>query len=659
MTEGTGMRVYGLYGSVLGPARSALAAGAGLDEVLAQLYRKPTGADDGLALALLQTADPGPYAAALAAALDVDPAAAAAAADRLRVAREDFLLTGAEASALLLARAGAEIVFAYPGTSELAVCDAVARLPATRLVNARGDKEAAFMAAGASASAAGRGAAILHGARGLTNAAGGIADARRNECGSLAVVGLPSTASAPYLPPHGEPDLLAGIGTFARSWYELDRDPASFLAVFAAAVADLRRPYGPVLVGLPQDVAQEAWLPWPVLCSRERPAPRPAPSHDRLVAAVAGAARVAVLVDDYYLRYPSASATLGEFAARTGAVVLQVRYQRGPMLFDRLDPETVPGFAGWLDPADGEQQKLLADADLLVTLEDRNMYQRVVGELPACRKVALSSDPDKVRKNDYLAGDDLLVAGDVAELLRAVTRELPERRAAWLDPARVPGMPPVEVPSPAARDRRDRVAGAVAGALAAVDAPVLVDDGQMFGGLLAEAHDRFPAGLRIFGDHGGFVGGGIAYATGLALAEPGSTVLCTLGDQAFGNGLQGLVAAVEQRAPVTFLVCNNGGSVSLLKQARAAGERLLDDGAEPFLANSPVSASAVAAAMGLGVVRVDCVDGPGAELQEVVTRALSAGTPQLVELLLPADADAWAGIWITGGFDERGREEGR
>src|SRR5262249_14614586 len=44
------------------------------------------------------------------------------------------------------------------------------------LVNARGDKEAVFMAAGAGLDADRRAVALLHGARGLTNAAGAVAD---------------------------------------------------------------------------------------------------------------------------------------------------------------------------------------------------------------------------------------------------------------------------------------------------------------------------------------------------------------------------------------------------------------------------------------------------------------------------------------------------
>jgi acetolactate synthase-1/2/3 large subunit len=127
------------------------------------------------------------------------------------------VLTGAEAVAELLGRSWCSTVFAYPGTSELALCAAVARRDGISLVNARGDKEAAFMAAGANLLGRPACAAILHGARGLTNALGAVADVRRSEVPVLYLVGMPSRSSARSLPPHGEPALIAHAGAFARA----------------------------------------------------------------------------------------------------------------------------------------------------------------------------------------------------------------------------------------------------------------------------------------------------------------------------------------------------------------------------------------------------------------------------------------------------------
>jgi len=135
--------------------------------------------------------------------------------DRVHPDDDRVCATGAEAVVAILHEFGVETAFAYPGTSELALCDAVSASPHLRLHNARGDKEAAFLAAGASLLQPNRAVAILHGARGATNAMGGIADARRTEAGTVFLVGMPSSASAKYLPPspatrRGRPDRESG-----------------------------------------------------------------------------------------------------------------------------------------------------------------------------------------------------------------------------------------------------------------------------------------------------------------------------------------------------------------------------------------------------------------------------------------------------------------
>jgi acetolactate synthase-1/2/3 large subunit len=190
----------------------------------------------------------------------------------------------------------------------------------------------------------------------------------------------------------------------------------------------------------------------------------------------------------------------------------------------------------------------------------------------------------------------------------------------------------------------------------------LVDDSQMFGGLVAERYDMLPHGLRVFGGHGGFVGGGLAYATGLAIADPDADVLCMLGDQAFTNSFQGLVAAVQQRARVLFVVCNNGESVSLKKQARASDPRWFGNGTRSYLDNAVgLSYHDVASALGVWSARVEIPFGPdpatidraAGRFSRLLEQARDYAGPALIELCLPADPEAWRGIWLTQGFEQR------
>jgi acetolactate synthase-1/2/3 large subunit len=598
---------------------------------------------------------------------------------------EQLTLTGAEAVAYLLWRHGVQTVFAYPGTSELALCDSVDRLPDLRLVSSRGDRECAFMAAGASFGRPNRGVAVVHGARGLTNASGALAAARRNEVGTLLLVGLPSTGSARFLPPHAEPDLITTIGAFAAWSWEAPAVPAGRaerLAVARDFVDRLHdalgrsacRPACPSVFGVPQDVAEGRWVPLPALLP---PAGHPRQGNggvstaadraaaDRAAAELGAASRPLFFIDDYALRYPGVRLALDDLSALVGAPVLQLRYRRGPMLFERLRQEEVGNFVGWYNPFSTEHTALLAGCDLLVTVEDRNLYPRVVGELPSCRKVAVNGDGSKVRKNEYLQDGDLLIEGDVTEVLRAITDGVKRRRPPrerWFTPP--PAHAPRVTPEPASisvERLRTAIVSAIAEVLGGWERPVLVDDSQMFGGLISERYELLPAATRVVGDHSGFVGAGLATATGLAIGEPGSRVLCTLGDQGFINGFQGLVATVEQDARVLFLVCNNGGSVSLHKQAGGSGQAGSGPASRRYLQNTPgLSYRRVAEALGVSAWRVamdeeSALDG----LSRALASAAAVVGPSLVELELPSDDNTWRGIWITQGFERRTSRAGR
>lgn len=172
----------------------------------------------------------------------------------------------AEAIALRCRQHGIRKAFAYPGTSELALCHAFSALSDGTLVNARGDSESAFMAGASGLAGKPEAVAIVHAARGLTNAAGAVADLRRNELPALVIVGLPSTRSAEFLPPHGEDGLVDAVGTFAKASLELawpsgseTVDPVG--AVDTALDQATALPGGPVLLGVPQDILEARAVP--------------------------------------------------------------------------------------------------------------------------------------------------------------------------------------------------------------------------------------------------------------------------------------------------------------------------------------------------------------------------------------------------------------
>ncbi len=527
------------------------------------------------------------------------------------------------------------------------------------------------MAAGGNLIGGPASAAVLHGARGLTNAIGAIADVRRSETSLLCLVGLPSTSSAPYLPPHAEVDLMSRAGAFAKATFDCSvksvYDPRWFISqvwAAAAAVVDLA-PAGPVLLGLPQDVLCANFVPAELLDDTPATEVRPV-MHDIAAAAalIRAAERPVVLVDDFLLRSAGAELDLAFLVTQVGAPVMQVAYRRGPMFFQQIRPSRVPTFRGLYDPENEQQRRLLETADLLITVEDRNMYPRVVGNLPGCKKIAVTSNYPFTEKNGYLQSSDILLIGDAQDILRQLAGCLANVREsstanAWAVEQEVGGGARFISSEPdGLNEMAVGLARAVARGLAVAPRPVLVDDSQTFGGLMALNYSHLPLSVRVFGSHGGFVGNGLAKGAGLALVHPDVSVVAILGDQGFINGVQALAALREQQAPLLVLVCNNGSSMSLTLQAAADA---VGDAVVPTLANARgKSCAAIARGFGLSVSTFSWPGGESDQGLAEVSRTLTAhiasilsnGKLHVLELITPAEPVFWKGIWRLSGQEE-------
>jgi acetolactate synthase-1/2/3 large subunit len=578
------------------------------------------------------------------------------------------LLTGSEALAAVLREWGCSTVFAYPGTSELALCAALAGRAGMRLVNARGDGEAVFMAAGGNRLQATSCAAVVHGARGLTNALGAVADARRSEVPVPCLVGLPSRESARFLPPHGEACLIGQAGGFAVGSVDFSVmdgwDPGAFIALVREAVTRLgQAPRGPVLLGLPQDVLTRPFVPSELLSGvGAQPPSTVVPAMVEASVVLRSAERPVILVDDYLLGWPGGESALAEFADRMRAPVLQVAYRRGPMLFQQISGAVVRSFLGRYDPQDPRHRSLLEAADLLITVEDRNMYPRVVGPLPSCRTVAITSSEAATAKNGYLRAADVVLVGEIPAILRELSLQLPDGTGRSEDPSSSwrcrpseccrEGLPPTPAASSASADA---LARAVGRGLHGVRNLVIVDDGQMFGGLLARNYSHLPSGVRVFGSHGGFVGSGLPTAVGLAVAHPQATVVAALGDQGFTNAVQALAALRELQARVLLVVCNNGRSVSLVSQAATDGT---GDGLDVLLGNvDGLSYAQIAHGFGIRSSTYAWPEDPGpGDLERAASglsghlqQVLSQEVPHVLELLAPDGPRFWARLWRVDG----------
>lgn len=602
-----------------------------------------------------------------------------------RYGLEQITLTGSEALTLMFLLAKVNHVFAYPGTSELNICNDLIKAK-IKITNGRGDKESAFMAGGACLDSPGNAAAILHGARGLTNATGAIADINRNEIGAIFIVGLPSTFSSIFLPPHGEKNLIKSIGNFVKRSYEITEVVDSFddskkaltkarnfvQKIKEAIILTKSLPIGPTLVGIPQDAFEKRWIPFELL-------PKEYKNLDninlisrneikKVCRLISTKKNPLILIDDFLFKSPDIKKQLVLFAQIVKAPILQIHYLRGPLLFEKLSVKQNPYFIGFYEINNSVHQRLMQKTDLLITLEDRNAYPRVVGELPDCLKIAITSNPDMTVKNGYLTTRDYLLSGNVTNIIKNISQEISiknkkikEFKKYCLKLRKLPQSK--EKINQKYQFMRDEISEELGKIFKQVKKPVLIDDSQMFGGILIENYDKYPTNLRVFGDHGAFIGGGMAYAAGLALSSYQEySVFCSLGDQSFVNGLQSLVCVGENKIKVIYIVCNNGKSVSLFKQSLSQDKYAFNNGKNRFLYNvSSLDYATVAKITGLASYQIKFdPDSNNARLKNpkrlwrnFLQKALKNKGPVLIELILPSNEDAWSGIWSIKGNERR------
>lgn len=583
------------------------------------------------------------------------------------------LLSGADTLVELLKMAGVKQAFAYPGTSELALCESILNSQSISLINGRGDKEAAFMAAGGSIFTPLKSIAILHGARGSTNAAGAIADARRNEMGTLYVVGMPSSSSTPFLPPHGERNLIQNIGAFAKCHFDLDQAPkdsdtdevrAKKIQVFIQTIIDsinasISLPYGPVILGIPQDSAEKKWIPKEAINKRSF---LPSITNgskielNKIAKLINEKKNPLILIDDPYLKVENAKELLLQLAEKLACPVLQVNYTRGPMLFEQIQSSQNPYFAGLYNLSSEEHIRLMEETDVLITLNDRNAYERVIGKLPLCQKVAITTNLEMTKKNGYLKENDVAIQGNISEILVGLMDLLVDKKGKEEMQRKCTSIrKSVETKyliNPKYSYLRGQLAKDFAYAFEQVKKPVLVDDSQMFGGVLAKSYSIFPHTLRVFGDHGAFVGGGLPLATGIARCNSSVTVFCTLGDQAFTNAVQGLVSSIQENVHIIYIVCNNGRSVSLLKQMKSQDPGAFANGEHPFLHNPPIRYHVLAKSLGISSFYLDKKALENGKMQEALLCGINSKGPTLIEFEAPSDDDAWIGVWATKGNEK-------
>ena len=146
---------------------------------------------------------------------------------------------------------------------------------------------------------------------------------------------------------------------------------------------------------------------------------------------------------------------------------------------------------------------------------------------------------------------------------------------------------------------------------------------------------------------GGFspMGWAVPAAIGAQLAQPDRKVVCVLGDGDFLMTLQEVAVCVTNELPVTFVVQNNAGYMSIRGgQRKLMGRHIASEFSRKDGSEYTPDFVAFAKSFGLEAWRPETAD----ELESTLKRAVDSDGPTLVEV--PTSRDA-AGPWVPGWWD--------
>jgi acetolactate synthase-1/2/3 large subunit len=449
---------------------------------------------------------------------------------------------------------GVDVVFALCGDHTNAIFEGCAA-EGIRIVDARDERGAAWMACGYALSTGRTGVVVVTGGPGLTNAVTVMADAETSGIPLVVVTGGVGLAQRGHGHP-GDIDQQAIVRPVSR-WATLVERPDDVGEAVAAAFGHARggRP-GVAVVEIPVDVQlapTDAEPPPPLPAEPREPDPE---AVARARAAMAAASRPLCVAGSGCF-WAGAGEALRAFVERARVPLFTVRAARGLVPDDH---ELCFGFPNFLA---GPAQLAYAEADVVLVVGTKLDLLLAGGAFnPGAQLVRVDVDPAAFslgRPADVeVVGDarralELLADGfgplPTTPWLERLAAAAAEWRGRLAERAALPGDPI----HPA------RLVAEVAAALPE-DAIVCVDAGELALWAVDALPARRPGSLMLsLSSALGALGMGVPWAVGAKVAHPDRPVLALVGDGSFGFSAMELDTAARHRAPVAVVVGNDGG----------------------------------------------------------------------------------------------------
>jgi len=567
-------------------------------------------------------------------------------------------LTGGEIVAESLIAAGVPYIAGIPGHGCLGLADAfIARQGKIHMLNVRQENAAVHLADGYYRTCGRPLAAFTSIGPGACNTVIGAATAYVDSTAVLILTGgthvhMFGKGVLQEVERRRSSDFLKVLEPVVkRSWEAMHVRQLPFIMrhAFATMMGGRR---GPVHVELPMCVQCEAADVQIADFSDQVLAQRPAPDAEAVeqAAEVLLSAKRPVILAGGGALFADAAPELRALAEHLGAAVLTTLAGKG------VFPETHP-LSGWLTGSKGTMigLQLSRTADVLLAVGCRfadettcSYRDGVAFGIPPTKLVHLDLQPEEIGKNYPvevgLVGD---AKAGLAALLAAVKDRRPEpvgenaytqevaalREAWWAEYAAIRASDAVPV----------TMSRLLAEARAAIPMHAIVASSS--GNTQAQILQEFPfEEPRTCLTTGGFstMGWSLPAAMGAKLAVPERPVFGLLGDGDFLMSIQELATAVQHGIPVTMIVANNQGFISIKDLQRAAygDDRGIGvDFAKPDGTLVTPHLAEAAKAFGCYAERVE----QPAAIGPAIRRAADSGLPAVVEVMVDRDPPASGG----------------
>lgn len=545
-------------------------------------------------------------------------------------------MTGRQAFIKLLLDEGVTHLFGNPGTTELAIMEAVPQFPELTYVLGLQESIVVGMADGFARASNQLVACNLHCAPGLGHAMGAIYNAKFSGSPLLITAGQYEVGYGLQEPLLYEP--LVPIAAPLVKWaFEVTRIEDLPRVIRRAAKIARTPPMGPVFISLPGSVLDEEAeieFGFPTMVDA---GVRPSDRALKDIAHKLLTAKKPVIVAGREIANADMFAEACELAELLGAAVYQESVP-----YNARYPSSHPTCMGDLTRNQKKVRQTLEQYDFLLCLGAdllRMSPMSTVEPLPPEMPVMHITEREWELGKNYSTAT--AVRADVKETLLAllpVLRSLRTAEQAKQAQARLADLATRNWSANRAKTRAEVQSSAsttpidqrylVSQLVDALPKDVIVVDETLTAAPAISAMLPMDDPRAYYGLASGGLGFGMAGAVGVALAQPSRPVVATIGDGSAMYSIQSLWTAAHLKLNITYVIINNR-SYRIIKE-RLLAMRGTDDFVAMDMDNPAIDFAGVAKSMGMPS---QVVTDP-AQLADVLKAAMASGGPNLVEVIV-------------------------